>query len=65
MPIQLKHMNNRDTSLKVSFENTKEGERARLTSMKRGHLGCVFKIRQELDCGSLDAVGSMGAKAPG
>lgn len=65
MPIQLKHMNKHDTSLTISFENTKEGETALLTVMKRGHLGCVFEVRQELDCGSLDAVGSMGAKAPG
>lgn len=65
MPIQLKHMNKHDTNLTISFENTKEGETALLTVMNRGHLGCVFKVRQELDCGALDAVGSMGAKAPG
>lgn len=51
MPIQLKHSRNDGFCLKISFENIQEGERALLTFLKWGHLGCAFKDGQELNLG--------------
>lgn len=36
MPTELKHMKEHDMCLQMSFEDTKEGERALVTFVKRG-----------------------------
>lgn len=67
MPTELKCIKKKkkhDICLKISFEDTKEDERAVLTFL-RGGICTALKDRRAPDCGSPEAMGGGRTKAPG